>query len=153
MNKKKTITTIFAGLFACILLSFTLKKDKMEIKKIKETITKNYLHGAFNETNIDAFKKIFHPEFSIINIQENGSFFLFTRDLWEDVLKKRVDDKDFDYTTIALIPKFRNIDIVEDKASITLDLLLEDKIVYTDFLLLTKINDEWKIVSKIYHEY
>lgn len=125
----------------------------MEIEKIKETITKNYVHGAFNETNIDAFKIIFHPEFSIINIQEDGTFFRFTRDMWEDVLQERIDDKTFDYSTIGLTPKYRSVDIIEKKASVTLDLLRNDKAVYTDYLLLTKTNNEWKIVSKIYHEH
>lgn len=125
----------------------------MEIENIKETITKNYVHGAFNETNIDAFKIIFHPEFSIINIQEDGTFFRFTRDMWEDVLQERIDDKTFDYSTIGLTPKYRSVDIIEKKASVTLDLLRNDKAVYTDYLLLTKTNNEWKIVSKIYHEH
>lgn len=123
----------------------------METEKLKDTITKNYVHGAFNETNIEAFKQIFHPEFSIINIMEDGSFFLFTRNMWEDVLQKRLNDKSFDYSTIALKPEFKNIEIIGNKANVTLDLLLNNKIVYTDYLLLSKIDDEWKIVSKIYH--
>ena len=125
----------------------------MEIEKIKTTINKNYIRGAFNKTNIDAFKTVFHPEFSIINIRKDGTFFQFTRDLWEGILKERVDDKDFDYTTIALTPKYRNVDVVKNKASVTLDLLLNNKVVYTDFLLLTKIENDWKIISKIYHEH
>ena len=125
----------------------------MEAQKIKNIITKNYIHGAFNETDIDAFKTIFHPEFSLINIQEDGTFFQFTRDMWESVLKERVDNKEFDYSSIALTPKYRNVAIVENKARVTLDLLLNDKVIYTDFLLLNKIDKEWKIVSKIYNEY
>ena len=151
-NKMKTIT-ILTTLGISLLFSFTLKKDNMEVQKIKNTITKKYIHGAFNETNIDAFKTIFHPEFSIINIQENGTLFQFTRDMWEDVLKERVYNKAFDYATIALTPKYQNVSITENKASVTLDLLLNDKVVYTDFLLLSKIDNEWIIVSKIYHEH
>lgn len=136
-----------------VFLLIHIKKRKMEIEKIKTSINKNYVHGAFNETNIDDFKTIFHPEFAIINIQEDGSFFRFTRDMWEGILQERVDDKTFDYATIALTPEYKNISIVGNKASVTLDLLLNDKVVYTDFLLLTKIDNEWKIVSKIYHEH
>ncbi|MGH1337891.1 MAG: nuclear transport factor 2 family protein [Aureispira sp.] len=125
----------------------------MEIEKIKTTINNNYIHGAFNETNIDAFKTIFHPEFSIINIQENRTFFQFTRDMWEDVLMKRKENQEFDYSSIALSPVYKNINVVEKKASVTLELWLNDNMVYTDFLLLIKIDNDWKIVSKIYHEY
>lgn len=125
----------------------------METEELKETITENYVHGAFNETNIEAFKRIFHPEFSIINIMDDGTFFLFTRNMWEDILQKRLNNKDFDYATIALEPEFKNIEIIGNKANVTLDLLLNNKIVYTDFLLLIKIDNEWKIVSKVYHAY
>lgn len=125
----------------------------METEKIIASITENYVYGAFNETNIDAFKSIFHPEFSIINVQEDGTFFLFTRDMWEDVLQKRISDKTFDYASISLRPHYRTIEIVKNKASVTLDLLLNDKIIYTDFLQLIKNENNWKIVSKIYHEH
>ena len=153
MTKNLKIKLLIIVFSACIITSFTLKKDNMEIEKIKTSINKNYVHGAFNETNIDDFKAIFHPEFSIINIQENGAFFLFTRDLWEDVLKKRKNDEDFDYSNIAYKAKYKSIEVIENKASVTLDLMLGNTIIYTDFLLLTKINNEWKIVSKIYHEH
>lgn len=125
----------------------------METEKIKNTITEQYVHGAFNETDIEAFRNIFHPEFSIINIREDGPFFLFTRDMWEEVLHKRLSDSNFDYATVALQPHFRTVEIMENKASVSLDLLLGDKIIYTDFLLLIRINNEWKIVSKIYHQH
>lgn len=125
----------------------------MKTEELKNTITAKYVHGAFNETNIEAFKNIFHPEFSIVNIQDDGSFFMFTRDMWEEVLRERLSNESFDYSTIALQPKFKSIEIAGDRASVTLDLLLSNKIIYTDFLLLSKIDNQWKIVSKIYHEW
>lgn len=125
----------------------------MEVEEIKNTITQNYVHGAFNETDIKAFKTIFHPEFAIINIQEDGKFFLFSRPMWEEVLKKRKEDPDFNYATIALEPEFKSIEIVDGKASVVVDLLLDGKVIYTDFLLLVKIAKEWKIVSKIFNQY
>lgn len=125
----------------------------MEVEEIKNVITKNYVHGAFNETDIEAFKTIFHPQFSIINIQEDRKFFLFTRTMWEEVLKKRKEDMGFDYATIALVPDFKSIEIIEDKASVVVELLLDGKVAYTDFLLMVKIDNEWKIVSKIFNQY
>lgn len=125
----------------------------MEIEKIKNTIIEDYVHGAFNETNIEAFKTVLHPQFSIINVLEDGSFSHFTRDLWENVLKERVSNKDFDFSTIAFTPKFRNIDVEGSCASVSLDLVRNEAIVYADFLLLAKIDNAWKIVSKIYHPY
>lgn len=120
---------------------------------LKNVIIEKYVHGAFNETDLAAFKSIFHPAFSIINIQEDGSFFRFTRDMWEEVLKQRLENKDFDYSAVAFIPVFKTVEIAGDKAHVTLELLLDGKVVYTDFLLLIRIAGEWKIVSKIYHEH
>lgn len=153
MNNKKIKHIVIQVVCIATLFSCTSKNNTMEIEKIKTTIHNNYIHGAFNKTDIEAFKTIFHPEFSIINIQEDGTFFRFTKDMWQGVLEERVNNKAFDYATIALTPEYQNISIVESKASVTLDLMLDEKVVYTDFLLLTKINEEWKIVSKIYHEH
>lgn len=125
----------------------------MEIQKIKDTITNKYIHGAFNETDIEKFTSIFPPEFSIINIQSGGEFSLFSREMWLEVLHKRKSDIHFDYSSIALNPNFRMIDVVENKACVALDLVQNGKIVYTDFLLLHKAGSDWKIVSKIFHAY
>jgi len=128
-----------------------MEKEKA-IEEIKKSIIQNYVRGAFNETDIHAFQQTFHPEFAIINIQENGSFFLFTRNMWEEALKKRLADPNFDYKSISLQPTFRTIDTVGDNASVTIDLCIETHTVYTDFLLLKLINGKWIIVSKIYSE-
>ena len=125
----------------------------METEKLKNDILKKYVHGAFNETNIEAFKKIFHPEFSIINVQESGSLFHFTRNMWEEVLQKRLADEGFDYSAVAMQAAFKSIEIAGDRANVALDLMRNGKVVYTDFLLLIRIDNEWKIVSKIYHEH
>ena len=123
------------------------------IEEIKKCIVQNYLHGAFNETNINAFRQAFHPEFAILNPQENGSLILFTRQMWEEILEKRLNNPDFDFTSVALGPRFRTIDTENSRAAVTLDLLLNGKVVYTDFLLLIQIGGRWKIVSKVYHEH
>ena len=125
----------------------------MEKEQIKTAIQKNYLEGAFNQTNIEAFKAIFPREFSIINLQEDGSFYWFTRDNWEKILVERKNNSDFDYSTIALRPVFRNISIEAKSASVTVDLTLKDKTIYTDFLLLKKHQGNWWIVSKIYEQH
>lgn len=125
----------------------------MNSEDIKSTITAYYLNGAFNKTNIILFKKIFHPEFAIVNIQDDGSFYLFTRDMWEEVLKKRLQEPKFDFASVALKSSYRNIDVEGSNASVSLDLMRGDKVVYTDFLLLKCIEGKWIIVSKIYHEH
>lgn len=129
------------------------KNIPMNISKIKTAITKNYLHGAYNETHLEAFKAIVHPEFAIITIREDDSFFLFSRDMWEEVLKKRLQDPEFDYKKVALKPSYRTIDVEEQSACVTLDLFRDDHVIYTDFLLLKEVKGEWKIVSKIFHEH
>jgi hypothetical protein len=120
---------------------------------IKETIISNYIHGAFHETNINAFRKIFPAEFSIISLQEDGKLFFFTREMWENVLQKRKGDAAFDYAGVEFTATFRTIDVEGNKAAVTLDLNLSGKKIYTDFLLLIYSENEWKIVSKIYHQH
>lgn len=148
------MNTVVTARAACLLFAFTYNTNNtMEYEELQRAIVENYLHGAFNETNIDAFTAIFHPEFSIISLQNDGRFFHFTRDAWESVLRQRLANTNFDASTIAFTPEFRSIDIVGKKASVTLDLLLDGKTVYTDFLLLVQHDNQWQIVSKIYHEH
>lgn len=136
----------------CLFISCK-QSDNMTHEEIKTTIINTYVHGAFNETDIEAFRAGFHPQFAILNPQVNGSLFSFTKEMWEEVLKSRLKDPGFDYKSIALKPRFRTIDVEKDKASVTMDLLLDTKVVYTDFLLLMRMSGKWKIVSKVYHEH
>jgi hypothetical protein len=125
----------------------------MSTDEIKSTVVNDYVHGAFNETNIEAFREIFHQQFAIANPQDDGTLFFFTREMWQNVLEKRKANPDFDYSTIALTPKFRMIDEEKERAAVTLDLYLLDRVIYTDFLLLIKTAGNWKVVSKVYHEH
>ncbi len=149
------MTKIFTStaVLVCIAVLLSFRTENMEKKKIEQSITDNYIHGAFNETNIEKFRSVFHQEFSIINIQEDGSFFNFTRDMWEEALKQRKQDSNFDYGTVAFRPVFKHIDITGDKASVSMDLLLHDKVIYSDYLLLCKVDQHWKIVSKVFYEH
>lgn len=128
----------------------TNKYSKMNTEVIKNAIVNQYLKGAFGQTHIEAFKSVFHPQFAIATPQADGSLFFFTRDMWEQVLVQRKQDPQFDYQSIAFRPRFRTIDVQGDRASVSLDLLLGDRVVYTDFLLLLRIEGQWKIVSKVY---
>ena len=125
----------------------------MHIGEIKTAIKNQYILGAYNETNIVYFKNIIHPEFAIIDIQNDGTFYLFTRDMWEKILKERLDDVNFDYSTVAFTPHFRSIDVQGPNASVSLDLLLRGQIYYSEFLLLKQIDLQWIIVSKIFHQH
>lgn len=148
MNKIYT-WILLSLLWAC---SPKNKHSNMDTEAVKNVVYQ-YIKGAFGDTDIEAFKKAFHPQFAIANPQADGKLFFFTRDMWEQVLLQRKQHADFDYKTIALVPRFRTIDVQDDRASVSLDLLLGDKIVYTDFLLLVRVEAQWTIVSKVYHEH
>jgi hypothetical protein len=49
--------------------------------------------------------------------------------------------------------KFVNIDITGTVAVVKLDLFREGKRTFTDYLVLYKFNEGWKIVSKTYYKY
>lgn len=138
-----------------LLWACSPKKEEtnMSTEAIKKVVIEQYLEGAFGHTKIHAFKSGFHPQFAIANPQAEGQLFFFTRDMWEQVLVQRKQDPNFDYATIAFTPRFRTIDLQGDRASVSLDLLLGDKVVYTDFLLLLRIKGNWQIVSKVYHQH
>ncbi len=47
--------------------------------------------------------------------------------------------------------KYLSVDITGDVASVKLELHRGDRLLFTDYLYMYKINGDWKIVSKVYH--
>lgn len=122
---------------------------EMEETKIKNLIEKCYLNGALNEMNTDAMYKGYHPDFAIFYAERKA-----LKKLPLNVWVKMVDDyrrssddnglRKFEY-------EFVQIDVNETAAFVKLKLVRNGTLVFTDLLTLLKFENEWKIVTKIYH--
>jgi len=149
---KITVKLILIVLFLMLLNALNAQNNfEMEETKIKNLIENSYLNGALNEMNTDAMYEGYHPDFAI--------FYADGKELKKlplNVWVKMVDDyknssdnsglRKFEY-------EFVQIDVNETAAFVKLKLMRNGTLVFTDLLTLLKFENEWKIVTKIYHSH
>jgi hypothetical protein len=121
--------------------------DKKAVEKI---IQEAYIDGVHINYDVEAMKKGFDKEFIMFAINES-SVEKVTLDKWMDYIsqtkkKNPEPEKNIKYE----IP---SIDIVKDTAVARVEIYKAEKHIYTDFLSLYKVNNEWKIVGKVYCHY
>lgn len=122
---------------------------EMEETKIRNLIEKSYLNGALNEMNTQAMYDGYHPDFAIF-YSEGNELKKLPLDSWvkmvDDYKKSSPEDglRTFAY-------EFVQIDVNETAAFVKLKLTRNGTLVFTDLITLLKFEDQWKIVTKIYH--
>lgn len=130
----------------------TYAQSKAE-ENIKEVILEGYIHGAFNELNPDAMRSSFHKDFAILSTK-GEELTEYPIKKWAEGVEKQKNDPKFDPSENNWEHKFPQIDITGNAAVVKVELYRKGKKIYTDYLSLYKFeNDDWKIVSKIYHQH
>jgi hypothetical protein len=116
---------------------------------IKKTITDSYVIGIHNGGTLDAISKGFHPGFELLGIGQDGNTMtklpIYT---WVENIRQAKEAGRV--PTVKTECKFLDIDITGNAAMAKIELLREEKLIFTDYLFLYKLKDGWKIVNKIY---
>ncbi|TPN88001.1 nuclear transport factor 2 family protein [Aquimarina algicola] len=124
---------------------------EMEETKIRNLIEKCYLNGALNDMNTEAMYEGYHSDFAIF-YAEGKELKKLPLNAWVkmvDDFKKNSENNElrkFEY-------EFIQIDVNETTAYVKLKLLRNKTLVFTDLLTLLKFENQWKIVTKIYHSH
>lgn len=116
---------------------------KENIKEIEKLIT-NYFEGIFNG-DVTRLKSCFHGNVHIYGDIKGVDYLQSVKDYLE-VVKNRESPKDLNET---LKMKIIGIDIMGKVAMVKLHVPMLGYNYY-DYLSLTKFNDDWKIVNKIF---
>jgi hypothetical protein len=127
-----------------------VEKDQAAIKKV---ILDAYRDGIGNVGDVEAMKKGFHKEFNLLGIDRDGLgvWKLPIADWMKSVEKKKKDGKYPPKEKISF--KFLQVDVVGTAGMAKIEFYVGEKLTYTDFLLLYKFKDGWKLVSKIYYQH
>jgi len=142
-----------AFLFLVILLSFSsfaqLDAEKENIKHIIQT---GYVDGLLNYGDIEPTRNSFHPDFYISGLKDNHLTKYQLTEWIPRVEKARSEGKT---PAMKFYVKFPIIEITEKAAMVQMDIFdkASDKQIFTDYLLLYKFDENWKIVQKIYHRF
>ncbi|MTI22485.1 hypothetical protein E1176_15745 [Fulvivirga sp. RKSG066] len=147
MKKSYQVVMIMLG----VLVS-GVAMAQSDVEKIKEVIEKGYVHGAFNELNPEAMRKTFHEDFAIYS-PKGTEISKYPIDTWASGVEKRKSSPEFKAEDNKWEHKFDYVDVTGNAAAVKIELHKDGKHVYTDYLSLSKFDNGWRIVAKVYHKH
>jgi len=147
--KMKTFVFILAVVFVTGLWAFD--DNDIEKEAVIKVIEDAYMNGVCNIGDVEAMKKGFHEDFSLKGISR-GKLSVLPIAAWIESTKKGKADGRFPPKE-----KFRFeyplIDITGTAAMVKVKFFKGKKQPYTDYLLLLKFPDGWRITDKIYFQH
>jgi hypothetical protein len=140
-------------IIAVLFMSVTLfAQDQADKDLIKQVIQLGYVDGLLNYGDTEPTHKSFHPDFYISGLKDNKLTKYHLKDWIPRVEKAKAEGKTPD---VKFYVTFPIIKITEKAAMVQMDIFAKgsDKQVFTDYLLMYKFDEGWKIVQKIYHRF
>jgi hypothetical protein len=134
-------------IFAIISSSLYAQSDEAAIKQV---ISSAYIDGIQNSGSIDAIRKGFHPSFTMLRVIENDVK-PYPIEEWITAIEKRKGENNTPAPKAE--GKFITVDITGTAATVKLDLYREGKRTFTDYLVLHKFTEGWRIISKSFYRY
>lgn len=117
---------------------------------IKQVVRSAYIEGIQNRGNIDNIRKGFHPTFNMLRLVDNQIKPLAIEEWITNIEKSKANNEPAQPKAEG---KFVNVDVSGNAAVVKLDLFRNEKRTFTDYLVLYKFTDGWKIVSKTYYRH
>jgi hypothetical protein len=129
------------------LCSFYPGVAQTDEEAVKAVVTSAYIEGIQNRGNVDDIRKGFHPSFNMLRLVQN-EIKPFPIEEWIAAIEK--NKKENPTAGPRTEGKFINIDITGTAAVVKLELFKESKKTFTDYLVLYKFTEGWRIVSKTF---
>lgn len=133
-----------------VLITFIVKAQTNEEEAIKKVITTSYINGIQNRGSSSDIRKGFDPSFTMLRLIDNQIKPLPIEEWIINLEKQKAGNEPAPPSAEG---KFINIDITGNAAVVKLDLYRAGKRTFTDYLVLYKFNEGWKIVSKTFHRH
>jgi len=122
--------------------------EHVERESIKQVIEEAYIRGIHGDQDERRVKDGFHQDFAMLVLKDNA-IEKVTVDEWLD----RIEASKVDNPQLWDVETTRNfvlIDVTRNAAVAKLDVYKGEKYFATDYMLLYKFVDGWKIVSKVF---
>jgi hypothetical protein len=136
--------------FFLLLSCFILKAQTQDEESIKQVITTSYVNGIQNRGSSEDIRKGFAPTFTMLRFV-NNEVKPYPIEEWIAAIEKSKAQNEPAQPKAE--GKFINIDITGTAAVVKLDLFRDGKRTFTDYLVLYKFTEGWKIVSKTYYRH
>lgn len=117
-------------------------------KAVIQVITDAYINGVHARPDPAAMRRGFHPDFRML-VLIDGRMSAVTLDEWAGRVEKSAANPSA--ARPAIKAEFPQVDVTDTAASVRVEVFRDGKHSFTDYLLLYKFADGWKIVSKAYY--
>jgi hypothetical protein len=135
-------------LLTFLFFSYVLAKAQgTDEESIKQVILSAYVEGIQNGGSVDDIRKGIHPTFTMLRMVDN-EVKPYPIEEWIAAIEKR--KKESAPAAPRAEAKFITTDITGNAAVVKLDLYREGKKTFTDYLVLYKFTEGWRIVSKTF---
>jgi hypothetical protein len=121
-----------------------------EKKAVIQLITDAYINGVHARPDAAAMRRGFHPDFRMLALTDGGMSAV-TLDEWVVRLDKSAGDPNA--ARPAIRAEFPTVEVTGTVASARVEVFRDDQHTFTDQLLLYKLADGWKIVSKAFYSH
>ena len=136
-------------LFLIVITSAVYAQSNDE-ETIKQLIQTSYIDGIQNRGSSEDIRKGFHSSFTMLRLVDNEIKPLPIEEWISNLEKTKAKNEPAPPKAEG---KFINVDVTGNAAVVKLDLFRDNKRTFTDYLVLYKFNEGWKIVSKTYYRY
>lgn len=144
---KGIVLTLFATLFAGALMA-----QLTDAEQVKNVVSSAYVEGIQNNGSIEEIRKGFHPSFAMLRFMEN-EVKPFPIEEWIAAIEKRRAEAKPDAKVVRTEANFLSVDVTGTAATVKLELFREGKKTFTDYIVLYKFTEGWRIVSKTYYRH
>jgi hypothetical protein len=145
-----SLISVAAGIM--ILLSTTLNNEqKMELKTLSEEIeairaaAQLYVDGI-KYADASKIDQVFHADWNMTGFYEDGNYRHFDRNGFLQLIERNRENADF-------FPRYEGgiVDVYHYGKTAVVKVRVEnERVIFTDYLSLLKIEGEWKIIHKIW---
>jgi hypothetical protein len=142
----RTFVFVMVVIFAAGL--WAVDDNDAEKKAVIKVIEDAYMNGVCNDGDVEAMKKGFHEDFSLKGVNK-GKLSVLPIARWIEITKKNKAEGRFPPKEKVRF-EYPMIDITGTAAMVKVKFFRGDKQPYTDYLLLLKFPDGWRITDKIY---
>jgi hypothetical protein len=136
---------LFTLLFCFSVLA--VAAQSAEETAVKDVVNTAYVQGIHNRGPVEDIRKGFHPTFNMLRLVDNQIKPLPIEE-WITNLEKA--KKESTAPAVKTEGKFINVDVTGNNAVVKLELYRENKKIFTDYLVLYKFTEGWRIVSKTF---
>jgi len=121
--------------------------NEADAKAVTQVIADAYVNGVHAKPDPAAMRRGFHPDFRML-VLTDGKMTAVTVDEWAGRVEKAANAN---APRPAIKAEYPQVSVTGNTASVRVELYRDGKHTFTDYLLLYKFADGWKIVSKAYY--